>query len=417
MKNYLLKSVYLDKATCDILVSDGKFKRIAPSLTDESPNTEVVDCSGLAILPPFYNAHTHAAMTLLRGYADDMDLFKWLSEYIWPMEAKLSAKHIEIGTRLAILEMIKSGTVFFSDMYWHRKSIMKVVEEMGIRSTVGVLMLEGVPFQEDFESCFRSLEAHEGESERVKMAVMPHSVYTVGEDLMKRCAAMAKAENYVFHIHLSETENENRQCLEKYGCSPTEFLQRTGATETSLVAAHCCCLSENDRRILKDCGATVALNPCSNLKLSSGIPDIPALMNAGIKLSVGTDGTSSNNNLDMHEDMKLVALLAKVCPGGSAETLSAEQALYMATRGGALAYGIDGGIIEEGRLADALLVKMDNERMVPNYHLVSNWVYAADSRAIHSVMCNGEFVMRNGHVDGEEDIIREAKECAIALLG
>lgn len=417
MSSYLLKSVYLNNDTCDILVSDGKFKKIAKSLNEDSLSTEEVDCSGLAILPPFYNAHTHAAMTLLRGYADDMELFKWLSEYIWPTEAKLSAKHIEIGTRLAVLEMIKSGTVFFSDMYWHRKSIMKVVEEMGIRATVGVLILEGVPFQEDFESCFKSLETHEGESDRVKMAVMPHSVYTVGEEMLKRCIAMAKAENYVFHIHLSETRNENQQCVEKNGCSPVEYMERLGATGTSLVAAHCCCLSDNDRKILRDCGATVAMNPCSNLKLASGIPDIPAMINEGIKLSLGTDGASSNNNLDMHESMKLAALLAKVCPGGGAETLNAEQALFMATRGGALAYGIDGGVIEEGRLADAILVKMDNERMIPNYHLVSNWVYAADSRAIHSVMCDGKFVMKNGHVDGEEDIIREARECALSLRG
>lgn len=413
MSDLLLKSVYKDNKTCDILITQGKFAKIADSIDVTTlKNTDVVDCKGLAILPPFYNAHCHAAMTLLRGYADDMELNKWLREYIWPFEAKMTYADIEIGSRLAVLEMIKSGTVFFADMYWHRQNTMKVVNEMGIRATIGVTIAEGLTTADAMESNFKFLHDHWGENERIKISVMPHSVYMVNKELLKRCIETAREEGYVLNTHLSETLYENLQCKEKYGCTPAELFERCGIEGVHWVAAHCTNMVDNDYNILKRTGATIALNPCSNLKLASGIPQIPAMIAKGIPLAIGTDGASSNNNLDMHEDMKFAALLEKNCPGGSADTLKAEDVLNMATRNGAVAFGWDAGVIEEGKLADALLIRLDNERMVPCYNVISNWVYSADSNAIDSVICDGKFVMRNGHVDGEEDIVKEAIQCA-----
>ena len=398
----------------NVLIEGNRFSKITESGVDVPTGAEVVDCSRFALFPAFYNGHTHAAMSLLRGYADDMPLQKWLQEYIWPFEAKLTGDDIEPACRLAFLEMIKSGTVFFADMYWHRERTIKVVEEMGIRAAVGVTFAESLMTAEQIEGNFNFLAAHTGESERVRLAVAPHSVYTVGEKLLKRCADFARAENFFVHTHLSETLKELEDCEKQYGCSPVRLLERAGMLDSNLAAAHCVHFSDDDMKAFVDSGATAVLNPCSNLKLASGIPPIDRLLRARAKVALGTDGDSSNNNLDMHEEMKLAALLAKV--QGGAETLPAQDALKMATVNSARAYGLlDAGEIREGYLADCLLVDMKNERMVPGHNLVSNWVYAADSSCIDSVICNGKFVMRGRHVDGEEDIVREAEACAKRL--
>lgn len=419
MGKILLKSVLMQNAgespaRKDVLIDGNVFSKIVDVSTPEmADGTEIIDCKNLALVPAFYNGHTHAAMSLLRGYADDMELSKWLNEYIWPFEAKLTDKDIEIGSRLAVLEMIKSGTVFFSDMYWHREQTMKVVEEMGIRASIGVTISDVLVSPEGLKANFDFLAKHTGESERVKLAVMPHSIYIVSEQYLRRSMEMAEKENYPLHIHLSETEKEVRDCLEQHGCTPVEYLQRLGCLNSRVQAAHCVHFSEKDMEIFAQSGASAILNPNSNLKLSSGIPSIVKMMDRRIPLGLGTDGDSSNNNLDMHEEMKLAALLAKV--QGGAETLPASEALKMATINVAQVNSINAGIIAEGKLADGILVRLDNERMVPCFDLISNWVYSADSRAIDSVLCNGRFVMRGGHVDGEEDIVREAGECALHL--
>lgn len=418
MHKILLKSVVLPGQGCgkvvDVLIAGNRFARIGVVPPEESLGAEVVDCSRFAIFPAFYNGHTHAAMTLLRGYADDMPLQKWLQEYIWPFEAKLTGDDIDVACRLALLEMIKSGTVFFADMYWHRERTIKVVGEMGIRAAVGVTFAESLMSPEAIEGNFKFLAAHTGESERVRLAVAPHSVYTVGETLLKRCADFARSENFMVHTHLSETKKELEDCERQYGCSPVRLLERAGMLGSNLAAAHCIHLSDDDMKAFVDSGATAVLNPNSNLKLASGIPPIDRLLRSGANVALGTDGDSSNNNLDMHEEMKLAALLAKV--QGGAETLPAHEALKMATVHVARAYGLmDAGEIKEGYLADCLLVDLKNERMVPGHNLVSNWVYAADSSCIDSVICNGKFVMRGRHVDGEEKIVRNAETCAKRL--
>ena len=418
MHKFLLKSVVLPgqggDRVVDVLIAGNRFARIGEVPPEESLGAEVVDCSRFAIFPAFYNGHTHAAMTLLRGYADDMPLQKWLQEYIWPFEAKLTGDDIDVACRLALLEMIKSGTVFFADMYWHRERTIKVVGEMGIRAAVGVTFAESLMSPEAIEGNFKFLAAHTGESERVRLAVAPHSVYTVGETLLKRCADFARSENFMVHTHLSETKKELEDCERQYGCSPVRLLERAGMLGSNLAAAHCVHLSDDDMKAFVDSGATAVLNPCSNLKLASGIPPIDRLLRSGANVALGTDGDSSNNNLDMHEEMKLAALLAKV--QGGAETLPAHEALKMATVHVARAYGLmDAGEIKEGYLADCLLVDLKNERMVPGHNLVSNWVYAADNSCIDSVICNGKFVMRGRHVDGEEEIVREAETCAKRL--
>lgn len=415
MKKIILQSVNHNGNICDIVIEDNTFKKITTKVQAEDlEHAEIIDCSHFAIFPAFYNAHTHGAMTLLRGFADDMPLFKWLNEYIWPFEAKITADDVEIGSRLAVLEMIKSGTVFFADMYWKRERTMKVVEEMGIRAAIGVTISDQLTAPNELQKNFDFLKNHTGESERIHILPMPHAIYTNSEECFKKCIQIAKEENYFLHTHLSETQQEVDDCRQKHNCSPVELMDKWGALSDKFSAAHCVYFSDSDMQLFKSAQSTAVLNPTSNLKLSSGIPNIAKMLTVNMNLAIGTDGTSSNNNLDMHEDMKLTTLLAKVT--GAAETLPAEQVLEMATYGGAKTYGLsNAGKIEEGFLADAILVDLNNERMNPQHNLVSNWVYSADSSVIDSVICNGKFVMKHRHVDGEEDIIREANKCALQL--
>lgn len=416
MGKIVLKSVYHNGVEKDILISGKRFSKVNKTLSaNDFENAQVMDCRGLAILPPFYNGHCHAAMTLLRGFADDMPLQEWLQNHIWPFEGKMTPKDIEIGTRLAVVEMIKSGTVFFSDMYWHREQTMKVVKEMGIRATIGVTFAQGLMTNDGIDANFKFLANRKLESDRVHLAVMPHSIYMVGEDLFKRCAKVAREEEMILHTHLSETAQEVKDCKKQNGCTPVELMDRYGVLGGNFVAAHCVHLSEYDMTLMAESQSAAILNPCSNLKLCSGLPKIPKMLESGMLVGIGTDGASSNNNLDMHEEMKFTSLLTKVA--SRAEKLPAEEALKMATSNVAIAYGIPAGVIAEGFLADALLVDLSNERLNPGHNLVSNWVYAADSRAIHSVICNGKFVMENRHVDGEEDIVREANACAKSIAG
>jgi len=414
MNKVVLKSVFFEGAKRDILVVGNRFEKVRTMLEPaDYEGAEVVDCANFAIMPAFYNGHTHAAMSLLRGFADDMELGKWLNEYIWPTEAKLTDNDIRIGSRLAVLEMIKSGTVFFADMYWHREQTMRVVEEMGIRAAIGVTFAESLMSPEAWAGNVEFLKKHTGESERVQLVVMPHAIYTVGDKKTAELIELAHSEHYKIHTHLSETQMELNLCKEKYGCTPVEFWQRLGGLDESFSAAHCTHFSASDRKIFAESGATAILNPCSNLKLNSGMPQIAEMLKDGLKLGLGTDGDSSNNNLDMQEEMKAIALLAKYL--GTAETLPAEEALKLATCNVAKFFGLKAGRIEEGYLADCLLIDLNNERMVPCYNVYSNWVYSANSSAIDSVMCNGKFVMRGRHVDGEDEILRDARECAARL--
>ena len=413
-KKTILKSVFFDGAKRDILIVGNLFEKVTRPLEPaDYEGAEIVDCSHFAIMPAFYNGHTHAAMSLLRGFADDMELGKWLREYIWPTEAKLTDADIRVGSRLAVLEMIKSGTVFFADMYWHREQTQRVVEEMGIRAAIGVTFAESLMSPEAWANNIEFLKNHTGESERVQLVVMPHAIYTVGDKKTAELIELAHSEHYKIHTHLSETVTEIKECEEKYNCTPVEFWQRLGGLDENFSAAHCTHFTPSDRKIFAESGATAILNPCSNMKLNSGIPQVAEMLKDGLKLGLGTDGDSSNNNLDMQEEMKAIALLAKYL--GTAETLPAEDALKMATCNVAQFFGINAGRIAEGCLADCLLIDLNNERFVPCYNIYSNWVYSANSSAIDSVMCNGKFVMRGRHVDGEEEILRDARECAERL--
>lgn len=401
----LIKNVLHNDKTTNILIDGNRFKNM--DVPEGTVADTVIDATGMAILPPFYNTHTHAAMTVLRGYADDMALNKWLTEHIWPFEGRMTAEDMYLGTRLAILEMIKSGTVFFNDMYFNIDVTEQAVRELGIRASIGATIIGGHPLSIG-EERYNIVRNWENPTGRIMLTPAPHAIYTVSEDLLRSSYALSQETNTRWHIHLSETASEVQDCIKAHGTTPVRYLEKLGVLGPNVIAAHVVHVDDEEISILKEYGVTIAHNPCSNMKLSSGILPYKQMIDAGLNITIGTDGCSSNNNLDMREEMKVAALLAKVSTQDPA-CLSAPEVLKWATENGAKAFGIDAGVIAEGKLADALLVNLNNERMVPCHNLVSNWVYAASSECIDTVICDGNILMQHRHVDGEEEIIESVK--------
>jgi 5-methylthioadenosine/S-adenosylhomocysteine deaminase len=389
MERLLLKNVLLDGRNRNILIEDKRFKDLdAPA---EVADASYLDASGTAILPALYNTHTHAAMTLLRGYADDMPLQKWLNEYIWPFEDRLTPADILRGSEIAAKEMAASGTVFFNDMYFDIEQTIDVVNRSGLRAAIGITVMEShsKAVTEEKKEFVRHWQDPTGG--RIRLVMAPHAIYTVGERKLRDCAAFARENGMMLHIHLAETESEKEDCLREHGTTPVRYLDRIGFLGPDVVAAHCVHLDDEEAAILAERGVTVSHCPCSNMKLGSGIFPYRRLMQAGCRITLGTDGASSGNNLDLREAMKFAALLAKV--GGRTEQLPAEEVFRWASRVGAEAFGIDAGVIAEGRLADCLLIDLSDIRMQPCHNLVSNFVYAADSRCIRHVLCDGKIIL------------------------
>ncbi len=384
----LIKDILLDGKPVNILIEGGRYKDInAPS---DIYADKVIDGSGLAILSSFFNTHTHAAMTLLRGYADDMPLQKWLEEYIWPFEDKLTAEDIRRGSDIAVREMLEGGTTFFNDMYFDIEQTINAVEERGMRAAIGITMMENhskaVEEQKlDFVRNFVDPTAG-----RIQLVMAPHAIYTVGTEKLRLSANFARRHGLRLHIHLSETLKEVEDCYKKHGMSPVKYLDSIGFLGPDVIAAHCVHVDEKDWKLLARRGVTVSHCPVSNMKLGSGRFPYELALESGCRITLGTDGASSNNALDMIGEMKVAALLAKV--KGDPSLLPAEEVFRWATVNGAKAFGIDAGEIAVGKLADALLVDMSCVRMTPCHNLVSNMVYAADSSVIRHTLCEGRIL-------------------------
>ena len=389
MEKLLLKDILLDGRARNILIEGNRFKDLdAPA---EVADAKVLDASGTAILPALYNTHTHAAMTLLRGYADDMPLQKWLQEYIWPFEDKLTPEDVRHGSEIAVKEMVQSGTVFFNDMYFDVEETIDIVNRAGTRAAIGITVMENhsKTVSEGKKEFIRHWQDPTGG--RIRLVMAPHAIYTVGERKLRDSAEFARANDMLLHIHLSETVKEVEDCLLEHGTTPVRYLDSIGFLGPDVIAAHCVHIDDEEADILAERGVTVSHCPCSNMKLGSGVFPYSRMMKAGCRITLGTDGASSGNNLDLREAMKFAALLAKA--GGDPELLPAEEVFRWATRSGAEAFGIDAGVIAEGKLADCLLIDLSDIRMQPCHHLVSNFVYSADSRCIKHVLCNGRIVL------------------------
>ena len=402
----LLHHVIHQGKLCDIQILGNQIARIAPHI-DASGDT-VWDCTGKAILPSFANMHTHAAMTFLRGAGADKPLMDWLTQDIWPVESKLKAEHIYALSRMAILEMIKTGTTFFLDMYGDPQETVRAVQDMGIRAAIPYVALDF--FKED-ERDRRTREAQTylslpTPSERIIKGLSCHAIYTCSEEMIRSFFDRAQKDNLFFHIHLSETEKEVTDCLERYACRPVHLLHKWDVLNNRTILAHGVHFDETEIPILVDKGCLVAHCPTSNLKLGSGQMDLQKYLNAGIKVALGTDSVASNNSLSMISEMKLAALSAK----SKAQDVTAGKVadiFHLATRAGFEAFGLNAGVIQEGALADFILVDLNESFLLPNTDLLSHMIYAADSSCITDVFCNGQPVMTNSHVENEEEIISE----------
>ncbi len=416
MGSKLLKNVSLNGEICDIFIKNGIFERICVAASsglenDNLSEYELIDCSNLAILPAFYNAHTHAAMSLMRSAGSGLSLQKWLKN-LAPFEAKLDYEIIKAGARLAILEMIKSGCVFFADMYFYREAALKAAEEMGVRACIGAVLADLVAPEIATKNAFEFLENYAPNNELINIAAMPHSIYLASQKAFERANSVATERNLSFHTHLSETVNEVENCRQKHGINPGELMQKWGVLNERFSAAHCVHLSEDEIKIFRDNKANIITCPSSNLKLNSGIPPISKFLSNGVNTAIGTDGAASNDALSLHSETRLAALLLNAQSG---DGVSIKNIFKMANENAAKAYNINGGKIAENYAADAILVDLDNHRLATSHDFLASFIYAADSAAIKSVLCAGKFLMQNGKIDGEEDIIKEAKNAFLRL--
>ena len=412
----VIKGVEVNGAKQDIRIEGNRIAQIGKDLGREAD--EVISGEGKAAVPSFINGHTHAAMTLLRGYADDMPLKEWLETKIWPVEAHMTEEDVYWGTKLACLEMIKGGSTFFNDMYWHWRGTARAVQEMGIRAAVSAVFID--LFDEAKAKAQIALNeelfAARGEfGPRVTFTLGPHAIYTVSEEALRWCADFARDKGLLVHFHLSETEEEVLGCLRDYGVRPVQYLERIGFLGPHLVACHSVWLDEEEMDLLEAHEVRVVHNPISNMKLTVGaVFPYKGLRQRGVTIALGTDGCASNNNLDMLESAKFATLLQKFHTGDPVE-MPAHEALEMITSQGATAFGLECGAIEEGKWADIALADLNRLQLTPHFHLGSDLIYAANGSCIDTLICDGKVLMRGRHVEGEEEIMAKAREVAFDL--
>jgi 5-methylthioadenosine/S-adenosylhomocysteine deaminase len=405
----LIRNVELNGSETNVLIEGNRFKSIGKCV--DSANSQMIEGQGMAILPTFVNAHTHASMTLMRSYADDLELHDWLNNYIWPLEAKLNEEDIYHGARLACLEMIKSGTTCFNDMYWHFHGVARAVEEMGMRAMLSSVFIDLGSSDQAAQQRDLTIELHEERkrySDRISFALGPHAIYTVSAESLRWAKAFADENNLPIHIHISETEKEVKDCLSLRGLRPIQWLEKIGFLGPNIIVAHAVHVTNEEVGILARNKVKVVHNPISNMKLASGSFLYARMRDAGVHVSLGTDGCSSNNNLCMLEEMKMATLHAKLVHHDPT-VLPAHEVFKMATVKGAEALGLDCGRIAEGMLADCMLIDLSNHRLAPGYQLIDDLVYSADSSCIDTVICDGKILMKNGIVEDEEEIVAEAR--------
>jgi 5-methylthioadenosine/S-adenosylhomocysteine deaminase len=406
----LIKDVLLQGRVKDIFIEGNMIRSVADDIRESAEH--VIDGKNKAVIPSFFNSHTHADMVLFRGFADDMALKDWLETKIWPLESKLGENDVYWGTKLACLEMIKSGTTFFNDMYWHWAGSAKAVQEMGIRAALCAVFIDLFDEKKAREQIrynlglFRESNKY---SDRVIFTLGPHAVYTVSEDSLLWARDFAEKHHLMIHIHLSETEHEVDECIKRHGKRPVEYLHDLGFLGRNVVAAHAVWVNKKEISILAQDGVSVVHNPTSNMKLAVGnVFPFRDYLKAGVNMILGTDGCGSNNNLDMLEEMKIAALLQKHHLKDPT-ALPATEVFDMATVNPANAFGLNAGAVKEGSLADLLLVDLRRPELCPNHNLVSNLVYSANGSCVDTTICDGRILMQGRIVPGEGDILDHAE--------
>lgn len=414
------KEVFSD---CCVGICDGLINYVGEFNEKLTESYErIIDCSNKVIMPGLVNGHGHAAMTMFRNYADDLKLMDWLFNKIFPLEDKLNDEIVYWGSKLAMLEMIKSGTTTFTDMYFFMRSTAKGVGESGIRAClsrglvgeaehgeVNEKFKEAIDFYKEFNNTFDG---------RLKVNFGPHSVYTCSIPYLKTIVGKAEEMKVPMQIHLSETKDEVDNCFKTHGISPVKLLDQIGLLKDTTIAAHCVVIDEEDIDILKKNKVNVAHNPGSNLKLASGIAPVSKMLEKGINVCLGTDGAASNNNLDMFEEIRTATYLQKVYTNDPT-ALAVDDVLKMATVNGAKALGISNlGTIEIGMKADCIILNTDKPYYYPKYNMKSAIVYSGSASDVETVIIDGKIVMENNKILtlDEEKIFYEVQRLSKDLI-
>lgn len=378
----------------------------------------LVEENGL-IMPGLINTHTHAAMACFRGLADDLPLMQWLQEYIFPVEAKLTSEIVYTSTLLSLCEMIKSGTTSFCDMYLFAADVARATQQSGMRAWIGEVLYDfPSPNYGELENGFKYTEDlyKQYQSDKlITITVDPHAVYTCSPDLLKRLGDMAKEKNALYVIHLSETQDEINTCNERYGCSPVMHLENLGLLNERVVADHCVMVTDDEIKLMADRGVKVSHCVESNMKLASGTAPVVKMIEAGIQVGIGTDGSASNNDVDMFGEMNTVAKVHKVS-SMNPTAMDALTTLNAATADGAAVLGADKitGSLEAGKKADMIVLDLNQPHLTPIYNPVSHLVYAARGSDVKHSVINGQIVMhdRNILTLNESDILDQMKTIA-----
>ena len=383
---------------------------------------EELDASDGLVIPGLVNAHTHVAMTLFRGAADDKPLDAWLQEDIWPVEAELQAEDVRAGAKLGIAEMIRSGTTAIADMYFFMPEVADVVEQAGIRAKLGhgciTVGKDEEAAHEDFEEGLSFAREYDGAADgRIETLFTPHSLTTVDRAFYETYVPEAREADVPIHLHANETTQEVEPLLEEYGKRPLEYADELGVLTDETFLAHGVHVDERERELLTERETAVVHCPASNMKLASGMAPVQAMLDAGVTVALGTDGAGSNNDLDMFDEMRDAAMLGKLA-ADDASAVAAPDVVRMATQGGADALGLDSGRIEEGATADIAVLDLDVPHLTPRHDLVSHLVYAARGSDVRHTICDGDVLMRDRELQTlcEETVLRQATERATLLF-
>ncbi len=427
MKSFAVRGGYIVKGPKDVvrdsyvIVEGTAIREITPQLPEGI--TEVLGGPDDIVMPGLVNTHTHAAMTLFRGYADDLPLMTWLQDYIFPAEARFVDKEfVYLGTLLAAWEMTRSGTTAFCDGYFFEDQVGRAAKEVGIRAWLGegILQFPSPSLQDPARTIEHSRKfiGRWLDDPLVRPTVFPHAVYTCSTELLQQAYALAEEFDLVFQIHLSETAAEVEQIREKFGLTPVRLLESLGCLSGRTLAAHCVHLDDEEIALLARTGVSVAHNAESNMKLASGIAPVPAMIAAGVNVTVGTDGCASNNNLDMISELSTVAKLHKVSTMDPT-ALDDCTALALATENAARALKFMGGRIEPGRPADIITLDGRAPNLVPIYNPVSHVVYAANGSNVRDVVIDGRIVVKDftSLTVDEEALVRECRKIRKRIAG
>lgn len=389
-----------------VVTSEGRIREVLPvsQARDRYPGAPRIDLPGHALIPGLINLHTHAAMTLMRGLADDRALMDWLQNHIWPVESRLvSEAFVRDGTLLACAEMLRGGVTCFNDMYFYPEAAARAALAAGMRAALGIIAIEmpsayAADAQDYLSKGLAARDNLKGEP-LLSFCIAPHAPYTVSDRTFERIAMLQGELDLPLHIHVHETRDEIDQSLARHGVRPLERLQRLGLVDTNLIAVHAVHLTPQEGNLLAEKGCHVAHCPSSNLKLASGVEPPSRLLKGGVNVGLGTDGAASNNRLDLFTEMRLAALLAKGA-SGDPTLLPAHEVLAMATIRAARALGLDAriGTLTPGKQADMAAVNLDALELAPCYDPLSHLVYAAGREHVSHVWVNGELLVENGHL-------------------